>query len=228
MRDLLAILLVLGAAAYLARRAVAGQGGTSDDGPSTDPWPDFGGSYIADETDQSPSTFESAIVIATPSTYTPANVGADQAQRNLRACLDAIAFAEGTAGPDGYRTMFGYRYFDSFADHPRQYFPFTNGRGEQLKSSAAGRYQIIVRTWDGLQRKLGLQDFAPASQEAAAVELIRERGALNDAMGGRFAEFARKCAPTWASLPGAGYAQPERSLQSLIAAYRNAGGTLEA
>ena len=37
-----------------------------------------------------------------------------------------------------------------------------------------------------------------------------------------------KVAPIWASLPGAGYAQPERKLPALLASYTQAGGNLEA
>lgn len=151
----------------------------------------------------------------------------DVAARNERAFLDMIAYAEGTAGPDGYRTMFGYRLFDSFADHPRQFFEFTNSRGETLRTSAAGRYQFLARTWDTLKKRLKLPDFGPESQDRAAIELIRERGALSDVRAGRVAAAVVKVAPVWASLPGAGYAQPERNLSALIATYTQAGGNLE-
>lgn len=194
----------------------------------------------ADEAaEQLPDLFESAIVNVTPSSHiTPSNAPATQAD-NLRAFLDTIAYAEGTAGPDGYRTMFGGALFDSYADHPRRAVQFTNGAGRKLWTSAAGRYQFMavsplpsggstkVNTWDVLKASLGLPDFSPASQDAAAVELIRQRGALNDIYAGRFAVAVRKVAPVWASMPGAGYSQPERKLASLEAAYRSAGGTFE-
>lgn len=185
--------------------------------------------------DQLPTITEAAIVRAQEFARSiPDAVGLgdpapapDQAARNVRAALDTIAYAEGTSGPDGYRTMFGGGLFDSFADHPRKFFTFTNGRGEVLRTSAAGRYQFLSRTWDTLARRLNLPDFGPASQDAAAVELIRERGALADVQAGRFADFVRKCAPVWASLPGAGYAQPERKFSTLAAAFTAAGGTMQ-
>lgn len=149
------------------------------------------------------------------------------AARNERAFLDMIAYAEGTAGPEGYRTMFGHRLFDSFADHPRVYFEFTNSRGEKLRTSAAGRYQFLVPTWDALKKRLKLPDFGPDSQDRAALELVRERGALGDVRAGRVAAAVAKVAPIWASLPGAGYAQPERNLSALLASYTAAGGNLE-
>lgn len=185
--------------------------------------------YTPDEsTDQLTNFFEDFAVNLDPSSYTPAAVSGDLAAQNEKAFLDMLAYAEGTSGPDGYRTMFGGKLFDSFADHPRVYTPFTNARGERLTSSAAGRYQFLARTWDALQRRLGLPDFGPASQDAAALELVRERGALADVQAGRLAAAIKKVAPIWASMPGAGYAQPEKKLTTLVAQFQAAGGNLEA
>nr|WP_312129387.1 glycoside hydrolase family 104 protein [Diaphorobacter nitroreducens] len=135
-----------------------------------------------------------------------------------------VAYAEGTAGrgDDGYNILFGYGRFDSYADHPRIYVPFGD-----TTTSAAGRYQILARTWDGVRGRLGLPDFSPASQDAAAIELIRERGALNDVRAGRVTTAIEKVRKVWASLPGAGYGQPERRLSSLLDAYASAGGSME-
>lgn len=158
----------------------------------------------------------------------PAPVDQGTAAANERAFLDMIAYAEGTSGPNGYRTLFGGGLFSDFADHPRQRFQFTNSLGQQLTTTAAGRYQFLIRTWDALAAKLGLPDFGPDSQDLAALELIRERGALPDVQAGRVPTAIGKVAKVWASLPGAGYAQPERKLTTLIAQYRAAGGNLEA
>lgn len=214
---IVAAIMVAGVAVEFAarRQGAAGAGEITFDGSST-----------YDEIDQLPGLLDAAIIAMTPSTYMPAGVDFETASRNRAAFLAAIRYAEGTAGERGYNTMFGYRYFDSFADHPRQYFDYTDMSGRTLKTSAAGAYQIIVRTWDALRARLGLPDFSPASQDAAALELIRERGALADVDAGRFADAVRKVSKVWASLPGAGYAQPERALSSLYAAYRSAGGTV--
>lgn len=171
---------------------------------------------------------ETAQVIPQLLGLAPAAPDPGTAERNVRAFLDMIAYAEGTAGPNGYRTLFGGGTFDSMADHPRQFFTFTNKAGQQQRTSAAGRYQFLSRTWDSLARKLELPDFGPASQDAAAVELIRQRGALADVQAGRVSAAVAKCAPIWASLPGANYAQPERKLTDLVANFTRAGGTLEA
>lgn len=148
-----------------------------------------------------------------------------QEQQNVTAFLRMIRVAEGTAGENGYSTMVGGALFRSFHDHPRVLVTITSN-GQQIKSSAAGAYQILRGTWDEVRRRLGLTDFSPASQDRAAVELIRRRGALADVRAGRFADALHKCRKEWASLPGAGYGQPEKTVGALFAAYVNAGGNV--
>jgi lysozyme len=215
--------MVLLVAWELAQRRNA-QDAPAWDGIVPDGWQDLLPAWDAapSEPDQTTSFFEDVIVSLTPSTYAPSFTPPDVAATNVRAFLDMIAYAEGTSRyPDsGYRTLFGGGQFDSYADHPRVFVPFRT-----TTSSAAGRYQILYRTWDGLRGKLGLMDFSPASQDAAAVELIRERGALGDVQAGRTVQAINKVAKVWASLPGAGYNQPERQLSALLDAYSNAGGT---
>lgn len=164
-------------------------------------------------------------------------------QANEAAFLWAIRQAEGTADPLGYSALFGHtaarpRTFAGFADHPRTPAQFTDSEGRRLWTSAAGAYQFLavspvptggatrVDTWDRLKRRLNLPDFSPASQDRAALELIDEAGALIDVRAGRFAEAVSKVRRVWASLPGAGYSQPERSLAWLQSQYTQAGGTL--
>jgi lysozyme len=155
---------------------------------------------------------------------------------NLSAFLSLIAYSEGTdlVGRDPYRVCYGYRHtIQDFRDHPAVTGEW---RGESLAnlgpayagkvSTAAGRYQIIKPTWLACQRALGLVDFSPASQDAACIYLIRKRGAIEHIEAGRVAEAVRLCRPEWASLPGAGYGQPERKLAALFDAFTNAGGVL--
>ncbi len=223
---------VLVAALVFVRRADlvdAGEGDwiAPDDGympPGEDTMPDQLPGTIAatwnEATDMVANSVWDVITMPTPET------GA--AQRNERAFLDMIAYAEGTAGPNGYRTLFGGTTFASFDDHPRQSFQFTNKAGKTLRTTAAGRYQFLSRTWDELAKKLSLADFGPDNQDAAALELIRQRGALRDVQAGRIQTAISKVSTIWASLPGAGYDQPERKLSNLLASYAQAGGQLEA
>lgn len=147
---------------------------------------------------------------------------------NRGAFLDMIAFSEGTSrvsnSDDGYRVIVGGGVFDSYADHPRVLVDLRPG----LKSTAAGRYQLLSRYWDAYKVTLGLADFGKASQDAVAIRQISERGALADIDSGRISQAIAKVRNIWASLPGAGYGQREESAGRLIAAYRSAGGMVNA
>lgn len=143
--------------------------------------------------------------------------------KNVQAFLWMLRVSEGTDGPEGYRTMVGGSLFDSYAAHPNVILSITH-KGRVIKSSAAGAYQILRRTWFEVRDALDLVDFSPASQDAAAVHLIKRRGALADVRAGRFAVAVEKCKKEWASLPGAGYGQHENSLSRLQSAYTVAGG----
>lgn len=214
------LLAVAGVLFYRAVRYVP----MSDPGQPLDDSADQTNTVIDDMTVAAQTAIETATGQSAPA------VSNDVAARNRKAFLDMIAVSEGTydAGDAGYLMMFGGRMADSFEIHPRQMFSFTNSRGEQLKTTAAGRYQFLAKTWDALAAKLGLPDFSPASQDAAALELVREKGALPDVDAGRVQVAITKCAKIWASLPGAGYAQPERKLTYLMAAFTNAGGMMVA
>lgn len=142
--------------------------------------------------------------------------------QNLRAFLLMIQYAEGTRGANAYRTLFGGGIFNSFVAHPN--IAITKGG---ITSTAAGAYQFLYRTWAELQQALRLPDFSPISQDKAAIELIRRKGALEDVITGRIANAISKCRKIWASFPGAGYGQGERSMNSLVAAYLQSGGALQ-
>jgi len=141
--------------------------------------------------------------------------------KNLSAFLLMIQYAEGTIGPNAYRIMYGGELFNGYSRHPNKAIT-KNG----ITSTAAGAYQFLYRTWVALQQDLKLPDFSPASQNKGAIELIRRRGALDDVLAGRFIQAIYKCRKEWASLPGAGYGQQERSIKSLAQVYVKAGGSL--
>jgi len=143
---------------------------------------------------------------------------------NVRAFLAMIRNAEGTAGRNGYRTLFGGELFDHFADHPRIAVTRSLG-GAPLTSTAAGAYQFLARTWDEVRAALELGDFSPEAQDVAAVYLIRRRGALVDVRAGLFDVAVSKVSREWASLPGSPYGQPVKSLEHVRAVYADAGGS---
>lgn len=153
---------------------------------------------------------------------------ADVAHPNVRALLAVIRRGEGTSGPNGYRTLFGGGLFEGYADHPRQRITRTLKNGKRITSTAAGAYQFLATTWDETARIMGLKDFAPASQERAAVGRIAARGALEDAKAGRLSLALSKVAHEWASMPGSPYGQPVITEQTARTVYASAGGTINA
>lgn len=145
--------------------------------------------------------------------------------QNVRAFLAVIRAGEGTSDELGYNRMFGGELCASLADHPRQLHTLPTKAGP-LSSTAAGAYQFLSRTWDALVKRYGFEDFSPECQDEAAVALIDGRGALRDVIGGRFSDAIRKCRLEWASLPGAGYGQPERSFSQALDVYAANGGQI--
>ena len=142
------------------------------------------------------------------------NIGRDR----VKAFLDTIAGAEGTASPDGYHTQYTGTKFVSFSDHPRE---MRCGRryGKKLCSDAAGRYQFLSTTWDRFAKKFGIHDFSPENQDLVAVELIREKGALEDIEAGRLEPAVRKLAYIWPSFRRFG-GSVESSMPKLEAMYQ--------
>ncbi|CAM5190139.1 hypothetical protein LSPH26S_01905 [Lysinibacillus sphaericus] len=64
------------------------------------------------------------------------------------------------------------------------------------------------------------------SQDAVALQQIKERGALPMIDRGDIRQAIDRCSNIWASLPGAGYGQFEHKADSLIAKFKEAGGTV--
>lgn len=143
-----------------------------------------------------------------------------------KAFLDMLAWSEGTDKPGqptrnrGYDVSVGGTLFTSYADHPRKLVTLN----PKLKSTAAGRYQLLSRYWDAYRIQLGLNDFSPASQDAVALQQIKERGALPLIDKGDIRQAIDRCSNIWASLPGAGYGQFEHKADNLIARFKAAGG----
>lgn len=141
---------------------------------------------------------------------------------NVRAFLRMLRYGEGAADEQGYSRLVGGRNFESFADHPRVLVRLN----PRLKSTAAGAYQILSRTWDGMQRKYGWPDFSPQSQDECAVALIAGRRALGDVMAGRIKTAIKKCNREWASLPGSPYGQRTETLADVLKYYGQHGGVV--
>ncbi|CAL3972190.1 unnamed protein product [Diplocarpon coronariae] len=145
-----------------------------------------------------------------------------------KAFLDMLAWSEGTDNGrqktrnHGYDVIVGGELFTDYSDHPRKLVTLN----PKLKSTGAGRYQLLSRWWDAYRKQLGLKDFSPKSQDAVALQQIKERGALPMIDRGDIRQAIDRCSNIWASLPGAGYGQFEHKADSLIAKFKEAGGTV--
>ncbi|WP_436463105.1 glycoside hydrolase family 24 protein [Acinetobacter seifertii] len=128
---------------------------------------------------------------------------------NARKMLDLIAATEGVKY--GYNTLFGNQKIDDLSWHPNIKKPFTQTDGQTKYTTAAGRYQFLKDTWDGVARQYGLKDFSPQSQDLGALALLAQNGALPYVLKGDFGTAIKKSGSTWASLPTSPYAQNKRS-----------------
>lgn len=145
---------------------------------------------------------------------------------NLAAFLDTIANSEGTTKygkDDGYDVLVGGNLFTSYKDHPNKVITLAN---LGIKSSAAGRYQILYKYWRHYKEVLMLNDFSPTNQDLVAIQYIKEQKAYKDVLNGNIKEAIAKCSNIWASFPGAGYNQHENKLQVLLDKYVEFGGKL--
>lgn len=145
---------------------------------------------------------------------------------NRMAFLGMVRFSEGTSNSPttrdrGYDQIVGRTRFTSYADHPRVrvYLP-----KYKVWSTAAGAYQLLMRYYDYYAPLLKLKGFAPAVQDAIALQQIKECRALPDIDAGRLADAIAKCKNIWASLPGAGYGQFEHRYVDLEQAFIREGG----
>lgn len=142
---------------------------------------------------------------ATPPSAAPVSYTPDQSKA---AFLSTLAGTEAT----DYNTLYGGGTFSDYSAHPHRMIPITSGPNRGDYSSAAGKYQMLFDTWTGEQKKLGLKDFSPASQDAAAWDLAET--AYKQATGGSLMDALQSGDParinaaatilnkTWTSLPG--------------------------
>lgn len=160
---------------------------------------------------------------------------------NRSAFLSMLRRSEGTSTSSATKCG-GYDVVVTGADGKPEVFtdfsahPFARGRpaklirparagAKALYSTASGAYQCLLDNWTHYSALLDLPDFGPESQDAIALQQIREFRALPLIDSGDIAGALRIVAPLWASLQGAGYGQHENTTDTLIAWYVAAGGT---
>lgn len=143
---------------------------------------------------------------------------------NVRAFLHAIRLGEGTSDEQGYMRIVGGDMMKHYVDHPRAPRWISRYR---VWSTAAGAYQIIAKTWDGLVKQYGFPDFSPECQDEAAVALIAEKRALRHVKEGRPEVAIGLLGGVWASLPSATSGQRRETMENVLAVYKAHGGYME-
>lgn len=160
---------------------------------------------------------------------------------NVKAFLKMIRQCEGTAGPNGYNTTYGYDTFSDMSNHPaitgewkgRQLTAAqckNAGLSSPCYSTAAGAYQFTKGTWREVALRYNLKDFTPASQDLGAIGLLRTIGVLDLVIAGKISEALAepKLGARWASLPSATTKQNPKTFAEAKAYYRAAGGQITA
>jgi len=148
---------------------------------------------------------------------------------NVKAFLFTIRASEHRYPDDvmndaAYHIFYGGKRFYNMADHPvatgeLQGVPLPGavcaavGLKSGCVSTAAGAYQFLKPTWKGLQKKMNLPDFSPASQDLAAVQLLDDIGALSLIQEGDIDGALKKASKVWASLPYSSAQQNPRQYQ---------------
>ena len=116
----------------------------------------------------------------------------------------------------------GGELFTDYSDHPRKLVTLN----PKLKSTGAGRYQLLSPLVGCHRKQLGLKDFSPKSQDAVALQQIKERGALPMIDRGDIRQAIDRCAAISGLHCRALVMVTEHKADSLIAKFKEAGGTV--
>ena len=146
---------------------------------------------------------------------------------NQRKAFDMLAWSEGTDnGTSENQKSWLWRHCRRRAiywlpDHPRKLVTLN----PKLKSTGAGRYQLLSRWWDAYRKQLGR--WKTFQQSDAALQQIMSKGALHLWLIVVISVGNRPLVKISASrCRGAGYGQFEHKADSLIAKFKEAGGTV--
>ena len=144
-----------------------------------------------------------------------------------KAFLDMLAWSEETDNGrqktrnHGYDVIVGGELFTGLLRSPRKLVTL-NPKSINRRRTLPAFFPVGgMLTASSLPERL-----SPKSQDAVALQQIKERGALPMIDRGDIRQAIDRCSIIWASLPGAGYGQFEHKADSLIAKFKEAGGTV--
>lgn len=141
---------------------------------------------------------------------------------NVQRGLATIRHTEGTSlRANPYTVGYGYAPIRDLSWHPGVSHAFSTNSGRKSRTTAAGAYQFLSRTWNGVAKSLGLKDFSPKNQDIAALALIDRRNGLQSLLAGDVRGFVNAVGKEWASLPSAPkeYDQPTKSWRDVERAW---------
>ena len=121
-----------------------------------------------------------------------------------------------------YDVIVGGELFTDYSDHPRKLVTLN----PKLKSTGAGRYQLLSRWWDAYRKQLGLKDFSPKSQDAVALQQIKGVALCLWLIVVISVRQSTVAAISGLHCRARGYGQFEHKADSLIAKFKEAGGTV--
>ena len=144
-----------------------------------------------------------------------------------KAFLDMLAWSEGTDNGRQNQKSWLWRHCRRRAiywlpDHPSQ----TCHAKPKTQINRRRTLQLLSPLVGCLPQAVWPERLSPKSQDAVALQQIKERGAYLCDWSWWYRQAIDRCSNIWASLPGAGYGQFEHKADSLIAKFKEAGGTV--
>ena len=128
--------------------------------------------------------------------------------------------------------MYGGRHFEDFSQHPGIGHTILSGPNQGSQSTAAGRYQFLLPTWNEQAKKYGYKDFSPETQDTAAWNYANDvyraktggdlATALQSGDAGQIANVGKVLSGTWTSLPGG--IEQSTGADQFVTTYQNALG----
>jgi len=88
-----------------------------------------------------------------------------------------------------------------------------------LHSTASGRYQFILPSWQKIAARIFAGTFSPANQDMAAIHVLHNLNAVQPILGGYYMEAVHLCSEEWASFPGNLFGQPVHTEDELTKQY---------
>ena len=144
-----------------------------------------------------------------------------------KAFLDMLAWSEGIDNGrqktrnHGYDVIVGGELFTDYLDHPSQTCHANPNSNQQAPDATS----FFSCWWDAYRKQLGLKDSLRKSQDAG-IAADKERGALPMIDRGDIRQAIDRCSNIWGFTAGRWLWSSYTRLDSLIAKFKEAGGTV--